>query len=103
MSRDLPLNVTNVAVAIGRLGGVATLARIYEEVRALNPDWRAQYKSDDSFMGTVRATIEEYCPQSEKFTGKNPAFFQRIASGEYRVISKDERESGEHGQRTLGG
>ncbi|HVX87549.1 MAG TPA: hypothetical protein VG940_01385 [Gemmatimonadales bacterium] len=101
MARDLPLNVTYVAVAINRLGGSATLARIYEQVRTLNPEWRAQYKSDDSFMGTVRATIEEYCPQSEKFKSNNPAFFERIASGEYRVIPKAEREAAERKGRTL--
>ena len=102
MSRDLPLNVTYVAVAIGRLGGKGSLSAIYQKVRELNPDWVSQYKSDDTFMGTVRSTIEEYCPSSEKFTGKNPAFFERIASGEYRVISKDEREALEKRGRTLG-
>jgi predicted DNA-binding protein len=101
MADDLPHNVKLVAVAILRAGGRATLPRIYAGVRELNPEWVAQYRSDESFMGTVRSTIEEYCPQSEKFKLNNPAFFERLDAGEYRVISSEEREAAERRGRRL--
>jgi hypothetical protein len=62
MKPDLPLNVAFVAGALHRHGGRATLAQIYQARRDFVPDWAQLYKSEDSFMGTIRATLEQYCP-----------------------------------------
>jgi|SRR5438067_7273078 len=89
---DLPRNLKLLAIAFARLGGEADLARLYAEIRALDPKWPARYRSDETFEATVRKTIEDHCPQSENFSPERPALFQRTERGRYRVLRPDERE-----------
>jgi hypothetical protein len=98
---DLPLNVALVAVAVQRCGGRASLSAIYQAMRVLVPDWKSEYKSEDSFEGTIRATLEQYCPQSERYSPKEPAFFERVGPGQYRIIPADERAEAEQRGRGL--
>jgi hypothetical protein len=101
MASDLPLNVALVAVAFHRAGGEATLDRIYQEMRTLDPEWQLRYKSEDVFEATIRKTIEDYCPQSQNFSPTRPPFFQRLGQGRYRVVPPQERDEVERLGRRL--
>jgi hypothetical protein len=90
---NVPLNVQIVAAALIRAGEEANLAEIYREVAHLIPDWAALYKNEESFRGTVRATIEEYCPQSEKYMAANEALFERVGRGRYRLVYPADRQA----------
>jgi hypothetical protein len=87
------LNVQIVVAAICTVGDEADLRDIYRGVQEFVPDWRNRYKSEESFEGTIRATIEEFCPQSEKYKQANEALFSRVSPGRYRVLDPSERES----------
>lgn len=87
-----PPNVVMVAAALADLRLESDLKDIYAAVAKANPEWRKQYKNEESFLGTIRHTLESYCPQSENYRPDRPAFFEKTATGRYRLVPPAERE-----------
>ncbi len=63
---ELPVNVKMVGAALVFLDNEADLNHIYQKMAELLPDWKAYYKNEASFHGTIRATLEAHSPQSLK-------------------------------------
>lgn len=98
-----PFNPTLVALALSYLGGEADLRDIYAKVRELAEklDVDLDYKNEASFQGTVRHTLESYCPQSENWQPGNEPFVERTDRGRYRVRLAVERTSQDVRGRSL--
>lgn len=93
------VDFADIALALHAHRGKATLPQIYEYCREHVDNWRENYRHEDSFLGTIRSLIEAHCPQSEKFSG--PAFFYQVEPGTYRIITREERETGQYRKRSL--
>lgn len=102
MAADLSFNLAVIGAAMMRRGGRASLLQIYRDVREVNPDWCSRYGADETLAATVRTTIEDHCPQSENYSTRLPALFERLRPGEYRVIPSDERAGAEVRGRRIG-
>jgi hypothetical protein len=86
-----PVNVTIVASAVVMLGDEADLKDIYLKVGELVPNWEELYRDVESFRGTIRNTIESYCPQSQNWDGSREAMFEKVRKGRYRVVLPADR------------
>jgi hypothetical protein len=86
-----PLNPMLVAIAISELGGKADLQAIYKRFATDNPDLVRNYKDRASLEATIRATIQNHCPQSESYREGTKAFFEKIARGKYRIVPMTEQ------------
>lgn len=98
---DVPENLKFIAIALLNAGGEADLSRIYEEAAKVLPTWPAFYKNEEAFRGTIRSTLEAYCPQSEKYSPEREALFEKISRGRYRVVYPQDREAGKKRGRIL--
>lgn len=88
---ELPINAQLVAGAIVLLRDEADLGDIYVQVAKLLPTWKDHYKNEESFHGTIRATLEGHSPQSAKWDASREALFERVSSGRYRVLYPHQR------------
>lgn len=82
-----------IAIAILELGGKADLQSIYRRFVADNPALVPNYKDRASLEATIRATIQNHCPQSEGFRAGTHAFFEKIGRGRYRIVPVIERQA----------
>lgn len=86
-----PFNVQVVAAALITRSDEADLAAIYRATEEFLPNWRELYKNEESFHATIRATIHRHCPQSAEWQVGNEPFFERVATGRYRIVPPEDR------------
>jgi hypothetical protein len=98
---ELPTNLKFIAIALVRAGGEADLSEIYKPAAIVLPNWAEYYKNEESFRGTIRHTLECYCPQSQNYREERDAFFEKVAPGRYRLVNVEDRETVKRRGRTL--
>ena len=51
----------------------------------------SHYKSERSCKETIQRIIENYCPESDNYSNKRIAYFNRVGHGIYRLVPESER------------
>jgi hypothetical protein len=87
----ISLNPMLVVMVISELGGKADLQTIYRRFAEDNAEQLGNYKNKESLEATIRATIQNHCPQSESYRQGTEAYFEKIGRGRYRIVPVSER------------